>query len=75
MPMLALDPPRQAAADLLDLIGEVFAAARIVITDAMAWTRDPGPRKRLRLVPPLDPPPDDRRRSPTPGVAQRTERA
>jgi hypothetical protein len=53
MPVLA--QPRHAISDVLDVLGEVLAAASIATADAVAWARGPAPQPRLQLVPTLNP--------------------
>jgi hypothetical protein len=61
--MRVLVRPRRAVVDVLDVLGEVLAAASIATADAVAWARSPGPQPRLQLVPALNPDPTGRVRS------------
>jgi hypothetical protein len=56
MPMLV--QPRLAVSDVLDVLGEVLAAASLVAVDAVAWAHGPVPKPRLQLVPDTDTDPD-----------------
>jgi hypothetical protein len=53
--MRVLVRPRRAVVDVLDILGEVLAAASIATADAVAWARSPGRQPRLQLVPTLNP--------------------
>jgi hypothetical protein len=52
--MAVLVRPRQAVTDVLDVLGEVVAAAVTATADAVAWTRGPLLQRRLQLVPALN---------------------